>query len=124
MDLNQLEAFLKVVERGSFRRAAETLYLAQPSISHRIQVLEDELGLPLFHRVGRGVRLTDVGKSFLPYAQSTLEMVRRGKEVVESVRQSSTTILNMATARVIGTYVLPGILQEFQRQKPSDKSSD
>ena len=118
MELSQLEAFLEAVERGSFRRAAEALLLAQPSVSTRIQRLEDELGVPLFHRMARGVRLTDMGRTFLPFAQRSMESLRRGTEVLESVRHASAGILNMATARVIGTYVLPGILREFQQQYP------
>ena len=106
------------MERGSFRRAAEALLLAQPSVSTRIQRLEDELGVPLFHRMARGVRLTDMGQTFLPFVQRSMESLRRGTEVLESVRHASAGILNMATARVIGTYVLPGILQEFQQQYP------
>ena len=113
-----METFLEVVERGSFRRAAESLFLAQPSVSARIQRLEDELGVPLFHRTARGVRLTDMGRSFLPFAQRSMESLRRGTEVLESVRLVSAGLLNMATARVIGTYVLPGILQKFQQQYP------
>ncbi len=118
MELSQLEAFLEAVERGSFRRAAKALVLAQPSVSARIQRLEDELGVPLFHRMARGVRLTDMGRTFLPFAQRSMESLRRGTEVLESVRHASAGILNVATARVIGTYVLPGILSEFQRHYP------
>lgn len=118
MELSQLEAYLEAVERGSFRRAAEALLLSQPSISTRIQRLEDELGVPLFHRMARGVRLTDMGRTFLPFAQRSMESLRRGTEVLESVRHASAGILNMATARVIGTYVLPGILGQFQEQYP------
>ena len=118
MELPQLEAFLEAVERGSFRRAAEALFVAQPSVSTRIQRLEDELGVPLFHRMARGVRLTDMGRTFLPFAQRSMESLRRGTEVLASVRHASAGILNMATARVIGTYVLPGILREFQQQYP------
>ena len=94
MELSQLEAFLEAVERGSFRRAAEALLLAQPSISARIQRLEDELGVPLFHRMARGVRLTDMGRTFLPFAQRFVESLRRGTEVLESVRHASAGILN------------------------------
>ena len=118
MELSQLEAFLEAVERGSFRRVAEALLLSQPSVSARIQRLEDELGVSLFHRMARGVRLTDMGRTFLPFAQRSMESLRRGTEVLESVRHASAGILNMATARVIGTYVLPGILREFQQQFP------
>ena len=118
MEFPQLEAFLEAASRGSFRRAAYALYLSQPSVSARIQTLEDEVGVALFHRTARGVRLTNMGQVFLPFAQRSMETLRRGREVLESVRQTSAGILNMATARVIGTYVLPETLQKFQHLYP------
>ena len=118
MEFPQLEAFLEAASRGSFRRAAYALYLSQPSVSARIQTLEDEVGVALFHRTARGVRLTNMGQVFLPFAQRSMETLRRGREVLESVRQTSAGILNMATARVIGTYVLPEALQKFQHLYP------
>ena len=118
MEFSQLEAFLEAANRGSFRRAADALYLSQPSVSARVQTLESEVGVALFHRTARGVRLTDMGRIFLPFAQRSMETLRRGREVLESVRQTSAGILNMATARVIGTYVLPGTLQKFQQLYP------
>ena len=118
MEFSQLEAFLEAANRGSFRRAADALYLSQPSVSARVQTLESEVGVVLFHRTARGVRLTDMGRIFLPFAQRSIETLRRGREVLESVRQTSAGILNMATARVIGTYVLPETLQKFQQLYP------
>ena len=118
MDFPQLEAFLEAANRGSFRRAADALYLSQPSVSARVQALEDEVGVALFHRTARGVRLTDMGRTFLPFAQRSMDTLRRGKEVLESVRQTSTGILNIATARVIGTYVLPETLHKFHQLHP------
>ena len=118
MELSQVEAFLVAAEQGSFRRAAEELFLSQPSLSTRIQRMEDALGVPLFHRMPWGVRLTDMGQTFLPFAQRAMESLRLGTELLESVRHASAGMLNMATARVIGTYVLPGILREFQGQYP------
>ena len=118
MEIPQLEAFLEAASRGSFRRAAHALLLAQPSVSARVQALEDEVGAPLFHRTARGVRLTNLGQTFLPFAQRSIETLRRGREVVESVRQASVGVLNMATARVVGTYVLPEILQNFHGLYP------
>jgi DNA-binding transcriptional LysR family regulator len=118
MEFSQLEAFLEAANRGSFRRAADALYLSQPSVSARVQTLESEVGVALFHRTARGVRLTDMGRTFLPFAQRSMETLRRGREVLESVRQTSAGILNMATARVIGTYVLPETLQKFQQLYP------
>ena len=119
-----MEAFLEAASRGSFRRAADALYLSQPSVSARVQTLEDEVGVALFHRTARGVRLTEMGQVFLPFAQRAMETLRRGREVLESVRQASAGILNMATARVIGTYVLPETLQKFQQLYPETNRSE
>ena len=118
MELPQIEAFLEAANRGSFRRAADALFLSQPSVSARVQALENEVGVPLFHRTARGVSLTDMGRTFLPFAQRSIDTLRRGREMLESIRQASAGILNLATARVIGTYVLPEILREFQHLYP------
>ena len=66
MEFPQLEAFLEAANRGSFRRAADALYLSQPSISARVQTLEEEFGVVLFHRTARGVRSTDMERTFFP----------------------------------------------------------
>ncbi len=112
MELSQLEAFLEAVRRGSFRRAAEALLLSQPSVSTRIQRLEDELRVPLFHRMARGVRLTDMGRTFLPFAQRSIGILasRNGsiswawsgglpqatKRSGKSANRPQVTVLNMA----------------------------
>ena len=66
MEIGQLQAFLMVVQYCSFTRAAEALDITQPSLSARIIALEGEIGEPMFHRLGRGVRRTDAGRAFLP----------------------------------------------------------
>ena len=121
MELAQLEAFLAAAERGSFRRAAEALYLSQPSLSARVHALEVELGVPLFHRMGRGVRLTEMGRAFRPYTERAIEALRQGREVVDTTRGASGGVLQIATARAIGTYTLPSILDRFRRKYPEIK---
>ncbi|WP_010631881.1 LysR family transcriptional regulator [Sporolactobacillus vineae] len=69
MTTDQLEAFLAVAEYKSYRAAAEKLFISQPSLSSRIQVLERELGTSLFNRNGRGVVLSEQGRIFIPYAK-------------------------------------------------------
>ena len=118
MELAQLQVFLEAAERGSLRRAAEALNLTQPSVSARVRALEVDLGVPLFHRTARGVRLTDMGKTFLPFAQRSMGTLRQARDILESARYASAGVLNMATARVIGTYILPGILHEYHRRYP------
>jgi DNA-binding transcriptional LysR family regulator len=66
MDIDQLQAFERIVREGSFSRAARTLDITQPTISARIQALEQEVGSSLFIRGGRKVTLTERGESFRP----------------------------------------------------------
>ncbi len=119
MELIQIEAFLTAAETGSFRRAAETLFLSQPSVSARVQSLEEELGVPLFHRMGRGVRLTDMAKTFRPYAERCMDAIRQAKDVIDAEKASSGGVLNIASARVIGTYALPFIVHKFKTKYPN-----
>ena len=76
MELAQLEAFLQVAHHRSFSRAAEALFLTQPSVTARIQSLEREIGERLFERTGRSVTLTDAGHAFIPHAQRALTAVQ------------------------------------------------
>jgi len=121
MELAQLEAFLVAAERGSFRRAAEALLLSQPSLSARVHALEQELGVLLFHRMGRGVRLTEMGKAFRPYTERAMEALRQGQDVIDTTRDASGGVLHIASARAIGTYTLPSMLERFRQQYPSIK---
>ncbi|MCS7003056.1 MAG: LysR family transcriptional regulator, partial [Dehalococcoidia bacterium] len=118
VDLGQLEAFLQVAEHQSFSRAAEALFLTQPTISARIHTLERELGEPLFERSSRSVRLSEAGKAFLPYARRTLDMYREGRFAIDSLRQATAGHLRLGAARVYATYVLPDLLAGFHQRHP------
>ena len=118
MDLGQLEAFVRVAQHQSFSRAAEALFLTQPSVTARIQALERELGEPLFERNGRGVRLTDLGSSFLPYAQRVLRALQEGRDALEALRSLQLGALHLGSAFTVSTYVLPGILKSYHQRYP------
>lgn len=118
MELAQIEAFLAAAECGSFSRAAEVLHVAQPSLSNRIQSLEREVGQVLFERMGRGVRLTDAGRSFLPYAQRAMRSLQDGLRVLQAAREGSAGRLTIGTAPAVGTYVLPKLLKVFCDRHP------
>ena len=84
MELHQLRYFCAVADSGSFSRAAEQSHVSQPSLSQQILKLEDELGARLFDRLGRSVRLTEVGKTFLPRARAVLRELEAARgDVVE-----------------------------------------
>ena len=84
--LAQISAFLEVARRGSISRAAESLYVTQPTLTARIQHLETELGEPLFTRTRQGTRLTDTGRAFLPYAERAMQALEEGQRLVAGQR--------------------------------------
>ncbi len=118
MDLGQLEALVEVAAHRSFSRAAGALGLTQPSVTARIQGLERDLGESLFERNGRGVRLTEVGESFLPHAQRVLKALQDGKDAVHSLQALELGTLRLGAAPTISTYVLPELLKEFRSRHP------
>ena len=118
MEIGRLEAFVQVATLLSFSRAAEALFLTQPTVTARIQALERELGEPMFERMGRTIRLTDAGLSFLPYAQRALQSIKEGEDALSSLRNVDQGSLTIGTAPTVGTYVLPDILQSFAGRYP------
>jgi DNA-binding transcriptional LysR family regulator len=75
MEIHQLRYFCAIVKQGTFTRAAESVYVAQPSLSQQILKLEDELGGKLFYRLPRAARLTPLGEFFLPRALAILQEI-------------------------------------------------
>jgi len=75
MELRHLRYFLAAAQSQSFTRASDTLHITQPTLSHQIKQIEDELGMPLFDRVGRVVKLTTAGEIFMGYAKRALREV-------------------------------------------------
>jgi DNA-binding transcriptional LysR family regulator len=118
LDFGQIEAFVQVSTHNSFSRAAEALSLTQPSITARIQALERELGEELFERGGRGVRLTDAGRVFLPYVERILQHLQEARDAVEEVRSVQLGSLRLGSAITVSTYVLPHILNKFCGEFP------
>jgi DNA-binding transcriptional LysR family regulator len=86
MDVRQLIYFLAVVETMNFGRAAEQLYIAQPSLSQAIGTLERELGVPLFHRVGRGIVLSDAGAQLIEPARQVVRDLEAARDAARSAR--------------------------------------
>ncbi len=119
MELGQLDALLQVAAYRSFSKAAEVLFLTQPSVTARIQALERELGEEMFERSGRSVRLTDAGTTFIEYAQRALKAVQEGRDALEALRTTEVGTLRLGSAPTISAYVLPKILKIFRGRYPS-----
>jgi len=107
-----------VANQRSFSRAAEALFLTQPSVTARIQALERDLGERLFERSGRGVRLTEVGSCFLPHADRVLQALHEGRDAIDALRNLQSGSLIIASATTVSTYILPGVLKNFRSRFP------
>ncbi len=119
MTLQQLTYFLTTVEHGSFSAAAESLHMAQPSLSEQIRRLEAELGVSLFARTGRRLELTEAGRLLVPQAERTLDAAREAAESVREVREVKGGTVAFGTFGSAHHYLLVGLVQEFRARHPS-----
>jgi LysR family hydrogen peroxide-inducible transcriptional activator len=118
MELHQLRYFSAVADTGSFSRAAEKCHVSQPSLSQQIQKLESELGGRLFDRLGRSVRLTDLGQAFLPRARSVLHELSTAKDELTERMQSEAGPVVIGAIPTIAPYWLASRLASFSRKFP------
>jgi DNA-binding transcriptional LysR family regulator len=118
MRLEHLEAFVEVGRRGSVSRAAEALFVTQPTLTARLKGLERELDAKLFVRSQRGMRLSDSGRAFLPYAERTLDTVAMGRRLLSELARGEGGQLALGAAPAVSTYVLPRILRRFRATHP------
>ncbi|MEH7589088.1 LysR family transcriptional regulator [Priestia megaterium] len=117
MEIRHFVTFKKIIETGSFTQAAEHLGYTQSTVTSHIQALEEHIGAPLFDRVGRKVRLTDIGKKLLPYTQEILDTY--GK--IESISNDGEEIrgeLKIAAPESLTVYRLEPILREYRKKFP------
>lgn len=118
MDFPALTTFVAVAESGSFSRAAERLFATQPAISKRVAALEADLGVPLFDRLGRGIRLTEAGEIFLVSARRLLAEARASREEVRALGSAVTGRLRLGTSHHVGIHRLPPVLRAFTQAHP------
>ncbi|MHA4740805.1 LysR substrate-binding domain-containing protein [Dyadobacter sp. MSC1_007] len=95
MELRQLKYFIQAAELQNFTNAAAALFITQSTLSQQIKQLEDELGIPLFDRVAKRVRLTEAGNTFLPYAKKTVKDAMDGREVLTDLMNLNTGALHI-----------------------------
>jgi DNA-binding transcriptional LysR family regulator len=118
MDLRQLEVFAQVATLGSFSRAAEALHLSQPTVSEHIRALEEELGLRLLDRLGRGAAATRAGELLLDYAQRILVLHREARQALASFQGRMSGELVVGASTIPGEYILPALIGRFRDKYP------
>lgn len=117
MELRELKTFQKVATLLSFNRAAEVLHYAQSTVSAQIKTLEDELGLPLFDRLGKQIVLTDAGEKLLKYSRRLLAFHEETYAEIKGQKELRGS-LTIRIPQTIATYYMPPVLVEFQKSYP------
>ena len=119
MQIDQIEAFIAVVRRGGFTRAGQALHLSQPAVSRRLELLEQDLGGPLFDRAGGRARLTEAGRAFLPHAEAVLAAIGDGRDAVRALEQADRGTVTLAIVGTLAGTGLTGRLERFRRAHPA-----
>ena len=118
MQLKQLEVFLQVSRQRSFSRAAEALYLTQPTVSAHVAALEEELGTRLVVRSTKELHLTAAGRVLSGYAAEILGLCQRAAQDVRTAASSIAGTLSIAASTVPSQYLLPQVLPLLRQRYP------
>lgn len=118
LELRQLRYFVEVAEREHISEAAEHLHVAQSAVSRQIANLEDELGTPLFERIGRNVKLTPIGKIFLEHAITALKAIDFAAKQVEEYLDPAKGTIKIGFPTSLASYVLPTVISAFKKEYP------
>jgi LysR family cyn operon transcriptional activator len=121
MELRHLRYFLAAAQSQSFTRASNDLHITQPTLSHQIKQLEEELGVLLFDRVGRAVQLTTAGELFRTCAKRCLQEIDSGIDALHGLENLRHGKLTVGVLSSFGTFLLPPILAEFNAAYPGIK---
>ncbi len=118
MEVRQLQIFRTLAEELNFTRTAEKVNTVQSNVTAQIKALEEELGVPLFDRLGRRVALTDAGRRFQPFAEQALIAMEQGQRAISHGAEPSGP-LRISAPESILTYRLPQVLRIFRRRFPN-----
>lgn len=116
--LDQLRILKAIASEGSFKRAADSLYVSQPAVSLQVQNLERSLAVPLFDRGGRRAQLTEAGHLLLEYGDRILNLCQETCRAIEDLQNLQGGTLIIGASQTTGTYLLPRMIGQFRQRYP------
>jgi DNA-binding transcriptional LysR family regulator len=116
--LDQLRILKAIATEGSFKRAADSLYVSQPAVSLQVQNLERQVSVPLFDRGGRRAQLTEAGHLLLSYGEKILSLCEETCRAIEDLQNLQGGTLIVGASQTTGTYLLPRMIGMFRTQYP------
>lgn len=121
MELRQIKYFIEVAKREHVTEAAEALNVAQSAVSRQIFNLEAELGVELFIRKGRNIKLTTIGKEFLKHMEQAMNTIDRAVQIVNEFTDPEQGTIQIGFPSSLATYMLPKVISAFRKQYPHVK---
>lgn len=118
MEIKWLKTFIRAAQYENFRKAAEVLFLAQPTVTMHIKRLEEELDMALFEKSGRNVVLTPAGDRFLPHAKDILLRYEAGLEDLAAWRQGYRRKITLSVSPLVASSFLPSVTKRFMQKFP------
>lgn len=116
--LDQLRILKAIAQEGSFKRAADSLYVSQPAVSLQVQNLERQLDVPIFDRGGRRAQLTEAGHLLLSYGEKILSLCQETCRAIEDLQNLQGGTLIVGASQTTGTYLLPKMIGLFRQKYP------
>lgn len=118
LEFRQIKYFIEVARREHVTDAAQALHVAQSAVSRQIFKLESELGVDLFIRKGRNVKLTSIGKIFLDHMEKALNVIEDAKQVVKEYTDPKRGTIHVGFSSSLATYILPTAISAFRKEYP------
>jgi DNA-binding transcriptional LysR family regulator len=119
MNLHHLAIFHCIAQTGSISACAERMHISQPAISRQLKDFERRIGVVLFERLPRGMRLTQPGEVLRDYAARLFEIARTAEAAVKELSDARQGHLSIGASNTVGTYILPSLLARFRRSHPA-----
>jgi DNA-binding transcriptional LysR family regulator len=119
MNLHHLAIFHAIAETGSISACAERMHISQPALSRQLRAFEQRVGVVLFERLPRGMRLTEAGEVLRDYAGRLFEIARTAEAAVRELSDGRQGHLSIGASNTVGTYILPSLVARFRRRYPA-----
>ena len=116
--LDQLRILKAIAAEGSFKRAADSLYVSQPAVSLQVQHLERQLDVPLFDRGGRRAQMTEAGQLLLSYGDRILSLCQETCRAIDDLQNLNGGTLIIGASQTTGTYLMPQMIGLFRKKYP------
>ncbi len=121
VDITKIGTFLRATETLNFSETAKQLHMSQPTVSHHIKTLEQEMGVSLFIRTNTGLKLTEAGRLLLPWARRLQHDTNSMQAIMSSIQEDVVGELRISCSTTAGKYVLPQMAARFCQHFPGVK---